>query len=87
MKIIFHKKFTKHFQKLPANLKTKVIQTIKKFGQNPFNQSLNNHALTGKLINLRAISVTREVRIIFEEQDNYMLVIMIDVGSHNVVYY
>lgn len=86
MKIIYHKNFTKKFKKLPAKLKEKTIFTIKEFTKNPLNPLLKNHALVGGLSGKRAFSVTGDARIIFEEYDNYILVIMFDIGTHNQVY-
>jgi addiction module RelE/StbE family toxin len=86
MYIQYHKKFEKRFTKLTPQLKQKVKKCIERFDQNPFDTQLRNHALTGKLIGKRAISVMGDMRIIFEEQNNYVLVIMLDVGTHNQVY-
>lgn len=86
MKIIYHKRFEKRFKKLPLNLKEKTISAIQHFSKKPFDPLLKNHALTGKLSGRRAFSVTSNIRIIFEEYDNYVLVIMLDVGTHNQVY-
>ena len=81
-----NKKFEKQFEKLPSNIQSKVERVIKIFSSNPFNKSLNNHSLKGYLQNYRAISVTGNIRIIFEEFDNYTLVIFIDLGTHEQVY-
>lgn len=86
MRIKFHKNFDKRFKKLPDKLKKKTISAIRKFAKNPFDPTLRNHALTGNLIGKRAFSVTGDVRIIFEEFDNYVLVIMLDLGTHSQVY-
>lgn len=34
----------------------------------------------------RSFSVTGDMRIIFEEHENYTMVLMLDVGTHNQVY-
>lgn len=86
MKILYHKKFDKRFEKLSFKLQDKVIEIIKLFQKNPINPILENHALRGRMNGKRAISVTGDVRIIFEEHNNYVLVIMLDVGTHNQVY-
>jgi len=67
-------------------LKEKVNLSIEKFYQDPFDPSLKNHPLHGGMSGRRSISVTGDVRIIFEEYDNYVLVIMLDIGTHNQVY-
>ena len=86
MKIIHRKKFSKNYIKLPRNLRQKVRTTEQLFKREPFHPSLQNHTLHGQLKHLRSISVTNDVRIIFEEFDNYAIVLMLDVGSHNRVY-
>lgn len=86
MKIRFHKNFIKRFKKLPPDVKEKAQLAIQKFCKNPLDPVLKNHPLSGKLSDKRAFSVTGNIRIIFEECDNYILVIMLDVGTHNQVY-
>jgi len=86
MQIKYHKNFTKSFKKLTPSLKDKTKKVITKFTKNPRDKTLKNHKLTGKLNNKRAISVTGDMRIIFEQQNNYILVIFLDIGSHNQVY-
>ncbi len=86
MKIRYHKSFEKSFKKLPQILKNKTKKAIKSFASNPRNPKLKNHALKGKMQGKRAFSVTGDVRIIFEEYENYTLVLMLDVGRHNQVY-
>ena len=75
MKVIYHKIFDKHFEKLSSILQNKVIKTVEIFKKNPFDPILQNHSLKGHMNNKHAISVT------------YVLVIMIDVGTHNQVYH
>lgn len=86
MKIKYHKKFLKRFEKLSKKYKKKVVETIKIFSTNPLDKRLRNHKLTGNAAALHAISVTGDMRIIFKEYDKYTLVIMLDVGNHNQVY-
>jgi len=86
MKIYRHKYFKKRYKKLSSKLRDKVDVAILKFYENPFDKTLNNHALKRKLFDKRAISVTGDVRIIFEEIDDYVIVLMLDVGTHSQVY-
>lgn len=86
MQIKFHKNFEKRFKKLPPSLKEKTTSAIEKFTKNPFDQALKNHSLTGKLKGQRAFSVTGNIRVIFEEYDDYVIVLMLDVGTHPQVY-
>ena len=71
---------------MDRKLREKVINTVKRFQINPTDPILRNHPLKGGMSGKRAISVTGDVRIIFEEYDNYVLVIMLDLGTHAQVY-
>lgn len=86
MIVNFSKNFDKAYSKLTPKLKQKVKESLVSFKDNPRGVLLKNHALKGSMSGKRAISVTGDVRIIFEEYNNYVLVIMLDVGTHNQVY-
>lgn len=86
MKIRFQKSFKKDFVKLTPKQKFQVEKRIQEFIQNPYNPILKNHALHGKMKTERSISAGGDLRIIFREKDDYVVVIFIHVGSHNQVY-
>lgn len=86
MKIIRRKSFIKSYKALSKKWREKTDTTLRLFLTDPLNPSLRNHALKGKLKGLRAISVTSDLRIIFEEKDGYTIVILVCVGTHNQVY-
>ena len=86
MRIRYHKKFIKRFKKLSPTLRKRVVSSIRKFTKDPFDKTLHNHLLAGDLLGKRAFSVTGDLRVIFEEHDNYVVVIMLDVGTHSQVY-
>ena len=46
MDIQYKKKFVKNFDKLPSKLQGKTISNIKIFQKNPFDRTLDNHALS-----------------------------------------
>lgn len=86
MKIIFKKTFIKQYAKLDEAKKLSVDSTLRTFLENPQNPQLKNHALKGKLLGKRAISAGFDLRIVFQVQENYLLVEVLAVGSHNQVY-
>ncbi len=86
MKIKYYKRFEKQFKKLLDKDKKKVISIIEIFIGDVNHPSLCNHKLKGDLLEKRAISVSSDLRIIFEEFDNYTLIIFLDLGKHNRVY-
>jgi len=86
MKIIYHKIFEKQFKKLIDKDKYKIFKAIEIFVENPHNINLNNHKLHGSLDGKRVISAAPDLRLVFEEFDDYTLVIFLDLGKHNRVY-
>lgn len=86
MKVKFHRRFEKQYKKLPDHLKQKTKQVVQRFMEDPFASSLKNHALTGRMQDLRSISVTGDLRIVFREFDDHALVIFLNVGGHGKVY-
>jgi len=86
MRIDYHKNFGKKYRKLPKKIQQKVDGVIEEFQNNPLSPRLKNHPLKGAMKGRRAISVTGDLRIIFREYDDYILVLMLDVGTHTQVY-
>ncbi len=86
MQIFFHKRFDKKFAKLSTRQQNAVDQTIEIFQKDPCHPTLKNHKLKGKFKDRRAISAGGDIRLIFEEYENYTLVLFLSVGSHNQVY-
>lgn len=86
MKFIVRKNFDKAYAKLDAKLKNKVDATLQIFKANPTDAFLENHPLKGSLLGKRSIKVTGDIRIIFEQIDNYVVVHLLAVGTHNQVY-
>ena len=86
MNIRFHKHFEKRYKKLRKGEKEKVLTAMAQFGKNPFDPILKNHPLRGAASGKRSFSAAHDLRIIFEEFDGYILVIMLDVGTHIQVY-
>ncbi len=86
MKIQRKKKFRKQYEKLSKKWRKKVDEKLLSFSRNPFTTSLKNHALKGKYQGMRSVSVSGDLRIIFQEKDNYIVVILINLGTHSKVY-
>lgn len=85
MKIKFHRKFEKQYKKLPDPIKKKTKEVIKIFADNPKHSSLKNHPLKGQMTGLRSISVTGDIRIVFQKEEDYLVVIFLSIGGHNKV--
>ncbi len=86
MIIRFHNQFAKRYDKLARKVQEKVDIVLEKFRVNPFDSTLKNHPLKGVMADKRAISVSGDIRILFEEYGDYCIVTMLDVGTHNQVY-
>lgn len=86
MRIKEHKQFLKSFKKLTRKQQLRVIEVFNCFKDNPFDKALYNHALHGKWAGYRSLSAGGDLRIIFKEKDNYIEVLVIDVGSHSQLY-
>lgn len=86
MQIFRHKKFVKQYRKLNLKSQLLVDQAIVDFYNDPFNVKLRNHQLKGEFKGLNAIYVGNDLRIIFGQEEDYAVVMLIKVGSHNQVY-
>lgn len=86
MKTRTSKTFRKQYAKLSKKQQEKVSDCIRRFKKDPFERRLRNHALKGLMNSQRSISAGGDLRLIFEEYENYTLVLFLDVGSHNQVY-
>ncbi len=86
MEIVTTDKFDKKYKKLSTNLKDRVDSVLNKFIKNPFDPSLLNHNLQGRLKGLKSIKVGLDLRIIFKEENGYTLVLLVDLGKHDEVY-
>jgi addiction module RelE/StbE family toxin len=85
MRYISSKKFDKNFSKFPKKLKDQFIEKIQIFIRNPFDEILNNHALSGKYKGCRSINMTGDIRIIYEVTESGMAY-FIKIGSHSELY-
>ncbi len=86
MNLRYSQNFSASLRKLEAADKTAVIHAVELFQENPFDPSLRNHALTGKMSGKRAIVVEHDLRIIFTERSNYRDVTLLNVGGHAEVF-
>ncbi|MBI3627629.1 MAG: type II toxin-antitoxin system mRNA interferase toxin, RelE/StbE family [Candidatus Sungbacteria bacterium] len=69
MKVLFHKNFDKNYQKLPVSVRNKFKKRLRLFMADPFNPTLNNHALHGEWRDFRSINVTGDFRAFYKTLD------------------
>ncbi len=88
MKIELHPDFKKSYKKRISNkprLASKTKERIKLFQDDPNDPVLRSHQLKGAKKNLKAFSVTGNIRIVYLRiSENH--VVLLDIGSHNQVY-
>ena len=66
-------------------MKRKLFLALYKFQENPFEQSLNTHKLSGYLQNCWSFKVDYDYRVIFEFEGKDKA-ILVDIGTHDQVY-
>ncbi len=81
--ILYHPTFVKEFKKLDQSIQKRAVEVEKRFRINPLHSSLRLHPLRGRLSGLWPISVTMNVRIIFERMENGDLVFL-SIGQHDI---
>lgn len=85
MKIDYHRKFVKNFNKLPQKIKNKFYEKLRLFEQDSFNQILNNHSVGYIYPNWRSIDVTGDYRALFEPKNDDVVIFM-KIGTHSELY-
>ncbi len=86
MKIETSSRFVKMYKKLSLIQQEIVDNAILRFREDPFQPSLRNHALKGKLAGLRSIKAGYDLRLVYEEKNGYVVVVFLELGSHDQVY-
>lgn len=86
MKIVFTKRYEKEYKKLDKKSKEAADKALLLFRENPNDPKLDNHALLGKLKGYRSIDAGFDLRIQFYEEDGYVYVFLVRVGSHSQLY-
>ena len=88
MKIELHPDFKKSYKKRISNnpkLVLKTAQRINLFQENSDEPILRVHQLKGSKNNLRAFSITGDIRIVYMKISEEHI-ILLDIGTHNQVY-
>ena len=86
MKLQTTRKFDKAYARLTEENKNRVDDALRLFEKNPFDPSLGNHTLKGKLKRFRAISAGYDLRLVFQEHGGHVVVLMLNVGTHDQAY-
>ena len=93
MNLIWSKGFKRSFKKLikkKPQLKNQIFDVLRLLAKDPFTPSLKSHKLSGNLEGLWSCSVAYDCRIIFSfsEEGEFLeiIILLIDIGSHDKVY-
>lgn len=85
MKILYHKRFLKRFQKLPGKIQERFFERLKLFEREPFHPLLNNHSVESAYPDWRSINVTGDYRALYEVKEESVVVFM-KIGTHSELY-
>ncbi len=83
-----HPHFIRSYRKrifFDRKLVRKTEERLELFRSNTKHPLLHDHALTGSLRGYRAFSVAADIRIVYFERDEDVIVLY-DIGNHNQVY-
>ena len=89
MEVAFSDSFKKSFKK---SIKATVIEAefwlrLELFINNPYENKLKTHKLSGKLKGLHSFSIDNNLRVVlYFTKDNPVKAIFIDIGTHDEVY-
>ena len=86
MRLVFKKRFIKQYAKLSESDKFKVNQTLNLFELNPKDRKLRNHALKGVFSGLYSVDASFDLRLVFREENNYLTVYFVRLGTHSELY-
>lgn len=91
--LAWHNSFKHAFKQITKNnpeLKQNIVNTLKLLQENPSNPKLKTHKLQGKLKGYWASLIEYDCRIIFgftnNPENNEVVIVLIDIGTHDDVY-
>lgn len=87
MDIRIHKNFKKSFdKKIKSNpkLRSKFKKRLELFQKDKNHKLLRDHPLKGDMIGYRSFSVTGDIRVIYVEREDK--IVLVYIGTHNQVY-
>lgn len=84
MTLRFHREFDKQFRKLRARERARVRERLALFLHEPYHPMLQNHALRGRCVDYRSISIGGDLRAIFKMSDEEC--VFVTLGTHSQLY-
>ncbi len=85
MRIAKGKQFERQYKKLPPKTQKQFADRLKLYLENKNHSLLHVHSLKGKYTGLWSFNVTADIRVIFDDSYDEVL-ILIAIGSHSELY-
>ena len=85
MKILFHKKFYKDFDKIPRKIQSQFFDRVELFEIDPTHSSLNNQSIDAVYPGWRSINITGDYRALFDPK-LHDVVLFMRIGTHAQLY-
>ncbi len=85
MKVEYHRKFIKIFNKLPVKIQSKFYERLRLFGNNPLHSLLDNHSVGAAYPGFWSINVTGDFRALYERTGVNTITFM-KIGTHSELY-
>jgi len=85
MTIRYSKKFKKQYDKLSPTLQQKTKDAIRRWTNNPHDETLRLHQLSGKMKRFYSIDITGDIRALYEIADKDIYIYQM-VGTHSQLY-
>lgn len=85
MKVRFHKRFVKDYNRLDLKIRRALEKHLQIFCINPYQAKLSNHPLKGKWQGYRSINISGDFRAVYKQvgEDE---AIFVTIGSHSQLY-
>lgn len=85
MEVIFHRTFRQQYKKVPVKVREHFCGRLELWLETPTHPSLRVHALKGKYAGYWSMNVTGDVRALYREEGD-TIVIFAFIGTHSQLY-
>jgi len=86
MHFVYTKPFRKALARLSQWQQDAIEAAVDRYKEDRSHPALRDHALKGQMKGFRAFSAGWDLRVIYREEGGFVIVVLIDVGTHNQVY-
>jgi addiction module RelE/StbE family toxin len=86
MTIRYASSFKRMYKKLSSEQRDGVDAALQLFAEDPFHARLRNHKLAGSQEGVRSIRAGYDLRILYVEENDHQIILLLKVGTHDAVY-